>query len=329
MPFSSADPNAYLGLGMQSAAGTPQTTATKLRFAKYITGNNVENNLNVVYMREGGDGLDYGFSYKNLHKGQGQLVANMRPEIIGQVLQVVLGGATWNGASAPATHIFHTGHASFPWTTMFVQHPGSDLTQMYSDVLFSGFTIEGNAGDPWKITAPFTAITPGASYTALTPTYIAEDPFLYHNSPTYVIDGSGDTRVTAFKLDAAYNVEELQTQAVTLDSQIVQSRDFSLEITRRYESSTLWKKVYMGGGVAPTQSVATGSFRAAVQYGSGAAQRNIDLNIPLLSYTGDALTELDPDGKTVYETISAKPLKGATHIVFASINNGHASAYAS
>jgi hypothetical protein len=50
--------------------------------------------------------------------------------------------------------------------------------------------------------------------------------------------------------------------------------------------------------------------------------------VPLVSYRGDSLTDPDPDGKTVYETISAKALKGATAAVIISLSNSHASAYA-
>jgi hypothetical protein len=41
------------------------------------------------------------------------------------------------------------------------------------------------------------------------------------------------------------------------------------------------------------------------------------------------LGELDPDGKTVVETITAQALKGATHALIAILKNAHASAYAS
>lgn len=328
--YSSADPNAFVAFGMQSALGTPQTTAGKLRFAKYLDGTNAEGALEVVDLREGGDGLDYGYSYKKSQKAQGQLVINGRPEIAGQLLAALPGGATWDGATAnPAAHTFHTGHASFPLMTMFVQHPGSSLPQMLSDLLFTGITIEGGAGEPWKFTLPFIAIQHGASYAALTPTYAGEEPLLFQHSPTYVIDGTGDTDLTGFRIEHTLSVEELQAQAVTLDAIAVQNRDTNVEITRRYTDPALWKKIYMGAGVTPTTSVATGSFRGAALYGTGTTLRSLDLNTPLLSYRGNALTELSPDGRTVIETISAKALKGATHALIAVLKNAHASAYAS
>lgn len=327
MPFSSADPNAFLAIGMQSAKGTPQVTATKIRYAKYLSGNDFRPELEVVDLREGGDGLDYGYSYKKSHKVTGQLVANARPELIGQILAVVLGGASWDGGSAPALHNFMTSHASYPWSTILAQHPGSDIAHLISDVRFAGFTLEMSSGEPWKITAPFTAITHGASFAALTPTYYVEEPFVYHYSPTYVIDGAADTTITSIRIDEGLSLEELQAQQVTLDEIIVQNRTFDIEITRRHEDPTLWKKVNTGAGISPTTSVATGSLRAGVAYGAAANLRQLDFFGPLISYRGLTFSELDPDGKTVYETIAARALKGATHTVFAQLKNAHASVY--
>lgn len=329
MPWSSADPNAFIAMGMQSALGTPQTAAAKLRFAKYLSGTDFQPMLDVVDLREGGDGLDYGYSYKRQQKVTGQIVFNARPEFLGQVLQAIPGAATWDGASAPAAHTFHTGHASFPWSTLILQHPGSSLPALLSDVRFTGITVEAAAGEPYKVTVPFIAIQHGASFAALTPTYASEEPFLFHHSPTYVIDGTADSDITGFRITQTFGVEELQSQAITLDEIVVQNRDTDLEITRRYEDATLWKKINLGAGISPTTSVATGSFRAGVAYGSGAGLRTLDLYANLLSYRQNSLSELDPDGKTIIETIAARALKGATHALFGILKNAHASAYAS
>lgn len=328
MPISSADPLAFLAIGMQSALGTPQVTPAKLRFCKYLAGTDIAATLEIVDLREGGDGLDFGYTYKKSQKVAGQIVINARPEIVGQILQLLPGGATWSGASAPAVHNFHTGHASHPWSTFLAQHPGSTLAQMLSDVRLSGITIEGNGGIPVKLTLPFVGINHGASYAAITATNPIEEPFLFQHNPTYVIDGTGDTDVTAYKFTMGLGLEELQTQAVTLDEIVVQSRDTDVEFTRRYEAPTAWKNINMGGGVSPTTSVATGSFRADHLYGAAAALRSLSLQAQLISYRGLVLTELDPDGKTIYETFSAKALKGATHAFMAILNNAHASAYA-
>lgn len=327
MPVSSSDPNAFLAVGMQSALGTPQTAAAKLRFAKYLSGTDASAELEIVDLREGGDGLDFGFTYKKSQKAIGQLVVNARPEIAGQMLALLPGGATWNGASAPALHNFHTGHASHPWSTIFVQHPGSTLPQMMSDVRFTGFSIEGGSGEPVKITFPFIAIVHGASFAALTPSYAAEEPFLFQHNPTYAIASVGATGISAYKIEMGLGIEELQSAAVTLDEIPVMNRDTNVEITRRYEDATLWKTINMGGGVQPTTSVATGAFRADHLYGAAAALRSLSLHTQLISWRGLKLSELDPDGKTVMETISGKALKGATHAFFAELKNVHASSY--
>jgi len=329
MPVSSADPSAFVALGMQSALGTPQVTAGKTRSAKYLGGTGFQAQLEIVSLREGGDGLQKGFTYKRLQKVAGQLVVYARPEFAGMLLSLVPGAATWDGASAPAVHLFHTGHASFPWSTILAQHPGSAAAHLLSDVRFGGLSIEGAGGDPIKFTAPFTAITHGASMAAFVPTYHDEAPFIYYNTPTYVIDGTADSDVLGYKIDIGYGLEELQSQAVTLDEIVVQNLDVTLEIRRRFEDATLWKKIAMGAAVSPTYSVATGSFRAAQVYGAAAALRALDISLPLLAYKSHDIGELDPDGKTIVETIQADALKGATHNLIATLKNAHASAYAS
>jgi hypothetical protein len=327
-PVSSADPNAFVALGMQSALGTPQVTAAKLRYAKYLSGTGFGAQLEIVSLREGGDGLEKGFTYKKSQKVTGQLVFNARPEILGMALALVPGGATYDGATTVAGHTFHNGHASFPWSTIVAQHPGT-IGQIVSDVRFGGFSIEGGGGEPIKMTLPFTAITQGASLGAFTPTYVSEDPFLFQHSPTYVVNASGDPKLLGFKIDFGYSLEELQGQAVTLDEIVVQNLNLSLEFTRRYEDSALWKAIAMGGGIVPTTSVATGSFRAGQLYGAAGTLRSLDLYLPLLAYKSHDFGELDPDGKTVTETVQADALKGATHSFIAMLKNAHASAYTS
>ena len=329
MAVSSADPNAFVALGMQSALGTPQTTAAKLRYAKYLSGTGFQAQLEVVSLREGGDGMTKGFTYKKSQKVAGQLVINARPEILGQVLQFVPGGAVLVGATVmPAVHEFNTGHASFPWGTLLAQHPGSNIAHLMSNVRFGGLSVEGAGGEPIKISVPFTAIAHGASFGAFTPTYIDEQPFLFHSSPTYVVDSAGDSSVLSFKIDLGYSLEELQSQAVTLDDIAVQNLDATIEYSRRFAAATLWQKIAMGGGVSPTTSVATGDFRAGQLFGTGTTMRSIDFYLPLLAYKSHDIGELDPDGKTVTEVVQADALKGATHLMIAQLKNSHASAYA-
>lgn len=330
MPNSTGDPAAFVAVGMQSGLGSPQTTAGKFRFFKTLA-SDLDPDIQVTDLRELGDGLDYGFTYKNKQVYRGNLVFNGRPEAAGQVLSLVPGGATWDGGSAPAVHTFHTGHASHPWSTIFAQHPASQIQHFLSDVRFTGVTIEGAAGTPWKVTMPFIAITHGASFAPATPTYYGDDPFLFHSNPTYVLDGVADTDITSFRIAIALGVDELQSQAITLDEIPVMNRDIDVEIVRRFENPGLWSKVYYGasGNISPTTSVATGAFRAVSAYGAGATLRSLDLNARLLSYRGNKITGIDPDGKTVMETITAKALKGATYAFFGVLTNAHASPYAS
>lgn len=335
MAFSSADPNAFIGLAVQSALGTPQTTQTKFRYVKYLV-TDFDPELDVVDLREGGDGLDFGSTYKKQQKTIGQISFYMHPESLGLFLAAVPGGATYNqsAGSNPAQHFFHTGHASFPWVTLHIGHPGTTLTHFISDTLFTGITIEGNSGEPHKVTIPFVAINHGASNPVLAaslgvPTG-GDSYFLYHGAPSYQLDGTADSTINSWKFDLGYGTEELQAQAVSLDDIAVQNRDANVEVTKRYVDSTFWKKVFMGAGISPTISVATGSLRinnANAGEGGGQATRLLEISADLITWREAKLTELDPDGKTVYYSISGKALKGATHALRVALSNSHPSAY--
>lgn len=332
MPFSSADPNALVAVGIQTALGTPQTTGPKFRFARFLSGTDAAPDEQTQFEREGGDGLDVGLVYKTAQKAAGQIVVNARPEILGPLLAAVPAGATWAGGSAPAVHTFQTSHASHPWMTILIQHPGSALGMIYSDAHFSALNISGQGGQPWKITMPFTAITHGASFTAVTPTSYADDPFYYYSNPTYVMDGVADSDITAFTIGVALTLDEqVQSQSLSLDELPVLKRDTTISITRRFENPYQWQHIYYGASsnITPTTAVATGSFRADALYGSGAGLRSISLNVPLIGYQGDKITELDPDGKTVYETISGIALRtpGGSAAFYAILTNAHASPY--
>jgi hypothetical protein len=329
--FTSADPNAYLAVGLQSGLGSPQLTPAKFRFAKYSAGNSFRPALTVQDMREGGDGLDWGVSYKQQQSVQGQLVCYPRPDFLGQMLAIMLGGATWAGASAPAVHSFHSGHASFPYATIQAAHPGTDLLHLMSDVRFTGFTLEGVTGQPWKLTAPFVGVKYGASSAiALVPSYATgEDFWLFHGAPSYLLDGTADSTIDSITISANYGAENLQAQSVQLDDIVLQNRDINVSMTRRYQDATLFKKIYFGGGVQPTVSIATGALAVNLAYGAAASLKALNINLGLLTYREDAITELNPDGQTIKETVSAKALKVGTAAMAVSLTNAHASAYGS
>lgn len=332
-PISSADPVSFLALGMQSALQTPQVTAAKLRYAKYIRGNDFNIVPAVVDLREGGDGLDFGTTYESQQKVQGTLAFYLRPEIGGQFFQLLPGGATSVSSSPIASNMFHDNHASHPYATIVVQHPGSTLAQLLSDIRFTGFRLEMRTGMPHMITAPFTAIAFGASVAALTPTYYAppDDFFLFHSNPSYVIDGVGDSTIESITVDFQLGVEELQAQSVTLDDIAILNRVVDVSVTRRYQSPSMWQKVAYGaaGNVAPTVGVATGSLSVFNTNGqAGANLRTFLMNLGLLSYRYDNLSQLDPDGVTVRETLTARALHTASSGITILMGNAHASQYA-
>ena len=334
MAFSTADPNAFVGISLkQTAQGTPNVSAAGYRFVKYLAGMQFQPMTDNQWVREGGGGLDWSVGYTKTTKVDGQVVCYLRPEIAGQLFALMPGGATWSGGTVPATHQFHTGHASFPWFTMQVGHPGTSMLTQITDARFTGLSIEGNSGEPLKVTMPFTGINFGASGAIVAPTYgtpTGQDAFfLYYQSPTIILAGAQDTTISNWKIDFNLGVEELQAQSINLDDIAIMNRDAALTVTRRYNNPALWNQIYYGGSanIAPTAPIATSSFDAMFSYDSGNNARAIRVYAPLVAFDEDTITDLDPDGKTVYETITGKILKGGTAAVNILVNSQHASAY--
>lgn len=315
---------------MQSGLGSPNTSAPKFRFAKYLSGADFNVDLQVTDVREGGDGLDFGFTYKQVQAVRGAIQVAARPDIAGQLLMFVPGFASWAGASSPAIHQFHTNHASFPYATLQIGYPGTTMITQISDARFTGLTIAGGGQDKRiLLTMPFVGLTHGASAPFLVPTYIAEAPFLYHSTPTYLLDGAAATTLESWQFEMQFGTDELQSQAVTLDDIAFMNRDTNVQIVRRFEDTNLWRKIYYGAAanIAPTSNVATGSLDVMVGYGNPV--QSMRVVAPLITYRGDALTSLDPDGQTVRETITAKALKNASAALFVTLQNAHASQYVS
>lgn len=334
MAFTSASPDSFLAIAPQSAQGTPNVAAAKLRWIPYISGNQIGPESEVVYIREGGGGLDPAFSYRSRFNARGQLTGFLRGDYGGQLLAALVGGATWNGGSLPATHVFHSNHASYNWNTILAGFPGTDLLHILTDVRFTSWEMEFAAGQPAKFTAGYVALGYGASVVAPAATFhhqggasVTEEPFLFHHTPSIQIFGGADTTVDRVKITAGFSVEELQAQSISLDDAVVQNREFNVEVTRRYPNSTAYKNVWLGGGVAPTQSVATSAVRAIWAI-PGAPTRTFDVHLPLVAWSADTLSELDPDGVTMKETFAGRALKGATHSLVIGLCNAHASAYA-
>jgi len=325
MPFSTADPNAYVSLALQSALGTPNTTPAKYRFAKYAAGNNVNDIIAAVDIREGGDGLDFGQTYQARTTVEGQLSFNIRPEIAGQVFQLLPGAATWTGGSAPALHRFHSNHASHPWATLQVAYPGTSLVRLIRDVRFLSLGLQFRTGQPLMVNANFRGIAAGASTgIALVPSYPAGDPFfVYHSLPTILIGGVEDDTVEEIRIDMQLGSEDLQAQSPTLDDIVILNRDTNVTLTRRFENTTLYKQIYYGGAVQPTSAIATTAISAYWALGS----LNLKVDLPLVSLRGNSLPDLDPDGRTVRETITGKSLSNPSGALSISLSNLHASAY--
>lgn len=327
------DPSGYLAFGKQSAKGTEASTFV---FPKQLDGSAFEVEFDVQSEREGGDGQEVGLRYKSLVKGDGNLVVNARPIAAARVFAAVLGNDAIATAAFPSL-ARHTANpvASMPYFT--VEQRFSDEIERAVDCVFTSFSLEGEAGKPWKVSAGY--LSGGTLYqrdvaSTLTPTREVGDPHFYPGG-SYIFDGGASYAAdfTRIRVEVQRGVDDgIQTTGLGRDDIVPLAIDATLEGTLKYTSRDFYKKVTFNGGSVPISQLATGSVDLVsitqAQTASGLfATAMARCVLPLIQWTDAKVNKLDPDGKTVYLDVVGMSIKGATSNVFTVVDNGEIAAY--
>jgi hypothetical protein len=150
-----------IGIGKQSAKGTPQTTPDVqlwLTSNSVIAPESVKNDL--METNASPIPLD---SFIASIEGKGDTQSFVMPVSIGYLLNAILGRDTKTGAGDPWTHTIDwgagPGPVAQPYYTILVSSFGS-LYQMYVDCRLSHLKIEGNSHDMLKATATWAGGVP-------------------------------------------------------------------------------------------------------------------------------------------------------------------------
>lgn len=296
------EPTNYFAQGVQSAK---DAEATNFHFFKHLDGSGFDADPDYNSEREGGDGQEVGLRYKTLVKADGAVAINARPGGAGRIITWTLGQDTVASNAAGQTHtILPVGSAPYVTT----DQRAADEVERSTNNVYTGFTISGEAGRPLKLTGQF--VNGGSYYqrdtsSALTPARETGDPFFFPLG-SYVIDGTGSTKVTKFEVVVRRGVDDgVQTTSLNREDVIPLTFEADINFTLKYEDRTLYQKIQYGGGSQVNLDLATGAFTFYSQEGSTFIQGQF----PWLQYVGAKVNKLDPDGQTVYLDVAAMTLK--------------------
>lgn len=320
------DPVNYFAIGKQSAKGA---VAASFYFLKHLDGSGFEVEKEVQRIREGGDGQEPGLTFVSFVKADGQMVAMCRPNIAARIYGGAIGApAQASAVIASLARYTFTPQASLPYFT--IEQRMSDEMERIHDAVMTGFTLEGEAGQPLKLTANFLS---GASITqrdvgsALTVSRDSGRPHFYPGG-SYVFDGGASyaADVTKFKIEVNRGVDDgVQTTGLGRDDVIPLNLDMTADCTIKYTSRDFYQKVTYNGGSNLIQDLPTGSLdlvnlQLVAINASTFATGMHRFVAPLLEWTDVKLNKLDPDGKTIYMDLVGMNRIGPTSSFFMQVD---------
>jgi hypothetical protein len=327
---SSSDPRNYLALGRQANA---ETEATEFKFVKYLNGTDIGPTIDSQAIFEGGDGQAQGLVYRQHTKTDGQIVAYARPDMFTYLSAWALGSAISVGTSAGVGTSVFTPNATQRFLTIEGAWGGGNEIDRVMSALLTGFEVEGNAGDPWKITTPF--IGGGTPYyrdgepSALSPVLETGDPAMYAGG-AYLIGGATEIDLLKWNYKFVRNVDDNLFTVNQFRRKVVPlSYTVSLDLQVIMQTQNYYENFIYGpsGATQVANTLATTAFHAERQLVSS---QLLAIDVPYLRVTSVTPNRFNPDGETVVLDIAAMGVKSAgTGIVQhrAIHNNVTASAY--
>lgn len=324
------EPSNYFAFGKQSAKDVEAGT---FFFTRHMSGTGYEQQSNVDSIREGGDGQEISLRYRTLVKGDGALNSLGRQSITARLFHGVLGSDSIATAGI-ASLARHTAVpvSSLPYFTIEQAH--ADNIERQSNGVWTEVTVTGEAGQPWKIAAAFTAagtMTFRDIASAMTPTRESGRPVFYPGG-SYAFDGAGSyaADITKWSVKVTRGVDDtIQTTSLNRDDVLPLTLEVECDATLKYTSRDFYQKVQYNSGSSIPQSLPTGQI-SLVQYsqvGTLGASALSQIVIPLLEWTDAKVNKLDPDGKTVYMDVIGQSIKNSTYAIYAINDNTDLTTY--
>lgn len=325
MGFDSA--NGYIGIGRQASKGTGVAPTDFLRFMTVDA--NPENETQDF--REGGFGRQGMFVEKVGQIYVGTIEGNLRADMAGQLLTMVLGADAVSGVG-PYLHTITPG--ALQWWSIERMILGAltpnEIVDRFVDSKINTLTITGTAGELLTVSAEFQGLSVDSSQAAQTPTYSTEQILKFLHGTFSLFGGSTD-EITTFTLTITNNLEAIQTRNLTYQQLVELNLDVSLDFTIKTTQADEYRKVYYGGAAGDAGDEAVERSEAVLTFNNGLAgadEREVKLTIHELSYTAAPITNLNADAEVVYYEASGLATNDGTNpLVTAEVLNNDANAY--
>lgn len=298
-PLSPADSRSFLGYGRQTVKGT-QVAPT--HFATYVGALAFAHNPNLREIREAGGGLVPARQLKDFINPGIQFGAPVRPDQSGALFAFFLGADVTAGVG-PYTHTITPVDGRELVT--FERNIADDVIERIIDGVLTGITLsyqKRDSGPELMLAAVAEGRTEEDEASPVVESYETDRPFL-RSDCVWTLDGATPTNVESCTIDI-----QKESDTTILADSVVRSDIVPLRLAINIEIVSLFESVaeadayrrthYWDGttaGTVPGELVYPGDLQVVASFGSGAAARAFDVNLPDVEWGEAELTENDPE----------------------------------
>jgi len=321
----------YIGLAKQAAIDGPVAPVAGL-YIKYLSESLVNEQEDIKGV-EGGSGRYMIESYKSTHKVTGDVSFYARPDVLGFLIGMFMGGDTFTAKAVgvtPSNHVFGVPVIPHFFTiARGVDAATPTLIERFQDCVVESLTIEGESSQPLKCTASIIGTKGVKQAAADTPTYEDNDPLMYFDTPIFTTDIGVTVEISKFSIKMSNNFDVWFGPGMTPKEMIEKLFTIDVNYTLKFLTSADYVKVYYGaaGGLTITDTIADGSFQASFEYGLLDLKRSLDINIKHLK-RNPAPVNLDGAAAPIFQECVGYAVKvGADNLTDIVVKNSYDTDY--
>lgn len=332
-PLSPADSRSYFGFAKQATKGTGLAPSF---FAAYVGPVQFAHNPNLRDIREAGGGSTIARQVKDFIAPSTQFAFPIRPDLTGAALAFFLGSAGVPAGAGPYVHTLTPADGRI--LVSFERNLADDVIERIIDGVISQITLsyaKRDSGPELMATAIAEGRTEEDQAGPAVESYETDRPFL-RSDCTWTID----TTLTPANVESATIDLQWAMDTTILADSVVRSDIMKLHLTGSVEVVQLFETSdeadayrrthYWDGataGTTPGELVYPGDLQVVADYGAGAAQRVVDMNLPNINWGEAVLTENDPDASEAVRLTRRGVIVAPAPAVTATITNNRATDY--